>query len=106
MRLKDRLGPDHSEFILPVRQSKDKTIVLKIMGNHSKARMATYMIKSGAENVTLLCGKQTVVNRLGLRDEQLVQLHRALLLRRALHVGLNALAIAILKFLILSLNLF
>lgn len=61
------------------------------------------MVKSGSENFTL---QQTVVNRVSFRDEQLVQLYRALLLRRALHLRLNALVIATWKFLILSLNLF
>lgn len=51
IRLKDRLGPYHSEFILPVRQSENRTIVLKIMGNHSKVILGRYIIKSGFENV-------------------------------------------------------
>lgn len=88
MRLKGRLGTDHAGSTGYVRTM---TIGLRTMGNHSKVTTGRYMIKFGSENVPLLCGEQTVVNSVGFRDVQPVQLHRALLLRNGLHLGLNAL---------------
>lgn len=87
MRLKGRLGPDHTGSVSYVR---GMTIVLRTMGSHSKVTKGRYMIKFGSENI-LLCGEQTVVNRFGFRDELLVLLCRALLIRRTLHLGLKTL---------------
>lgn len=59
--------------------------------------MATgrYMTEFGCESVTLLCGQQIVVNRVGVRGVQAAPLRKAVLLRRALHMGLSALQLLV-----------
>lgn len=43
------------------------TIVLRTVGAHNKVTMGRYMIKSGSEGATLLCGEQTVMSRVDFR---------------------------------------
>lgn len=46
---------------------RTRTIVLRTVGTHNKVTMGRYMIKSGSEVATPLCGEQTVVSRVDFR---------------------------------------